>query len=143
MTIARFVSQAALFLGAALVIVPSSASAQDSQRVNPDRLLTVPAAGCSGASWAQFQTADGASYPVVTQVDGGSPADRAGLREGDEILEVNGKDARTLSSWFAATPGEEVSIRVLRNGKQREIFITAGRPLDLAPEKLAVQCVQG
>ncbi len=144
MTFTRLASRIAVAIGAAVLLAPSHTSAQTTTaRASSERIMPAAAAGCSGASWSRFRTADGTAYPVVTNVDGGSPANSSGLREGDVILAVNGKDARSLDNWFIAAPGEDVAVRILRDGKERELHITAGRVLDLAPEKLVMRCVQG
>ncbi|MBP7141989.1 MAG: Do family serine endopeptidase [Opitutaceae bacterium] len=55
---------------------------------------------------------------IVTQVEAGSPADKAGLRQGDAILSINGRtiasrqDLRLFISQFA--PGTEVQVRTVR-----------------------------
>jgi S1-C subfamily serine protease len=57
---------------------------------------------------------------LVTDVAGGGPADRAGLRRGDVILEVDRQpvqDAPALQKALAAVaPGRSVLIRVHRPG---------------------------
>lgn len=149
MTIARFAPRFALVIGAALAFAPSQSAAQSrtvadrSAEPRAEEVAPVsPAlAGCSGVSWAQVRTADGTAYPVVTQVDGRSPADDSGIKEGDVILSVNGRDARKLDTWFVAAPGETVKVRIERDGKPRDVQVTAGRVQELAPEKFAVQCV--
>lgn len=60
----------------------------------------------------------------------GSPADKAGLLENDIILEVNGikidKD-NTLAEIIARyRPGEEVTLRVLSKGREKNIKVTLG-----------------
>jgi serine protease DegS len=61
------------------------------------------------------------SAPVVGLIDKGSPAERAGLRPGDLILELNGKpiltDQEALTQTAAMLPGSEIEIR-LRRGQQ-------------------------
>ena len=71
-----------------------------------------------------------ASGVVVVQVEQGSPADRAGLRQGDVILAFNGnkiEDANVLPRLVAATkPGEKANLEVFRNGKRERVNITVG-----------------
>ena len=142
MNIARTASRLALIISAAIALAPSAAEAQSLTRANTDRITPIATSGCSGISWAKVRTAEGEAYPVVTDVDGSSPADHGGIKEGAVILAVNGRDARTLDNWFAAAPGEEVVVKVQRAGKDKEIRLTAGRVQELAPEKAAMQCVE-
>ncbi|HHV86458.1 MAG TPA: PDZ domain-containing protein [Petrimonas sp.] len=59
----------------------------------------------------------GNNEPVVTEVTPGSPAEKAGLKANDIILEVNGhgtylKPAHTIMSWFMERPSDmSISIR--------------------------------
>jgi serine protease Do len=58
---------------------------------------------------------------LVSQVVSGSPAEKAGIEQGDIILEFDGKevsDAKDLPRIVASTPiGKVVTIKLLRNGK--------------------------
>ena len=73
---------------------------------------------------------------IVTQVDAGGPADRAGLKRGDVILALNGNtvtDSNTFRNEIASTsPGSTVSIRILRAGNEQEVKATLG---ELVPEQ--------
>ena len=73
---------------------------------------------------------------LVSGVDGGSPADRAGLKQGDVITQFNGKpvaDSDELRNEVAATaPGTSVSLQVLRNGAAENVQATLGE-LDQKP----------
>jgi serine protease Do len=57
-----------------------------------------------------------------------SPAEKAGLKSGDVVLEFNGKpvrDSRQLKLQVARIkPGDEVPVKVLRNGSSKTIEVT-------------------
>ncbi len=75
---------------------------------------------------------------VVTKVQKDSPADKAGLKEEDIIIEFNGQKIRNrfdLSSKVANTlPGTKVKIKVLRDGKEKTLTVKLGE----YPEEEAV-----
>jgi serine protease Do len=58
---------------------------------------------------------------LVAQVVSGSPAEKAGIEQGDVIVEFDGKevtDSKDLPRIVASTPiGKAVTIKLLRNGK--------------------------
>jgi serine protease Do len=65
----------------------------------------------------------GAPYPLtVREVQNGSPADQAGLRVGQEVVEVNGKPVRSLAAFnqfVAAGANRQAAVTVLENGVRR------------------------
>jgi serine protease Do len=65
---------------------------------------------------------------LVGDVTPKSPAEKAGLKSGDIIVEFNGKkvtDSRHLKLEVARIkPGESVSVKVLRNGSNKTIEVT-------------------
>lgn len=68
--------------------------------------------------------------PVFTSIMPGTPAEKAGLRAGDIICEVNGTDTLTMDTADVASlvkgeEGTDVEIRVMRDGKY--IMVTATR----------------
>ncbi|PLX41600.1 MAG: hypothetical protein C0605_05465 [Hyphomicrobiales bacterium] len=67
---------------------------------------------------------------LVSQVTGGSPADKAGLRTGDVILDVDGRNVRgprDLARKIAAIrPGVEAKMSILRSGSTRELTVKIG-----------------
>jgi Do/DeqQ family serine protease len=67
---------------------------------------------------------------VVRQVEKGSPAERAGIREGDVILAFNGTpvdDANSLRNQVANTPpGTEVMLTIFRDGQEQPVRVTLG-----------------
>jgi len=75
----------------------------------------------------------------VTRIVQGEAADKAGLKEGDIVLKVNGRDVTpddTLSYIVAnIKPGTKIPLDILREGKPMRITATVGtRPSE---EKLA------
>lgn len=135
--------QLAFATSATLMVAPlSQAHGQEAaHHTNQEEVKTLAAAGCSGASWARTRTITGEDYPVITELEDGSPAKRAGLKQGDVVLAVNGVDARTLDAWFVATPGEKVRVRVQRGTKVHEVTLHAGRVFEISPVKYEVQCL--
>jgi len=65
---------------------------------------------------------------LIAGVENDSPADKAGLKRGDLVVEMNGKkikDVTTLRNTVASTaPGTKVDFKVNRNGKEMTITVT-------------------
>jgi serine protease DegQ len=68
---------------------------------------------------------------LVQRVSDGSPAARAGLREGDVIVELDGEPIRTVEDLFAAIrerePGQRVEVTTVRDGERRTIEVRLAR----------------
>jgi serine protease Do len=62
---------------------------------------------------------------IVSQVDGGSPADKAGFERADVIVEVNGEQIRDHDSArraiFGAHVGDNLEFKILREGRQETL----------------------
>jgi serine protease Do len=80
---------------------------------------------------AQLNLPKNLKAPFVTQIYPGEPADKAGLKNYDVILEFNGKPIHTYSdlvSGVTAVPvGTSVPIKVLRAGKELNLEITVAK----------------
>jgi serine protease Do len=67
---------------------------------------------------------------LVSQVEPGSPADKAGIRGGDIIVGVDGDVLEQMSQLPAAIaakrPGTNVHLDIWRDGKQQSIDVTVG-----------------
>ncbi|MGQ0714695.1 MAG: M28 family peptidase [Gemmatimonadaceae bacterium] len=67
----------------------------------------------------------------LTGVRAGSPADQAGIKAGDVIVEFDGKPVKDLYQYTdalqARQPGDTVKIIVLRKGSRVELMATLGR----------------
>ncbi len=74
-----------------------------------------------------LKTEEGALIGEVTK---DSPADKAGLKRGDVIINFDGKKVKemnTLPAMVAETPvGKEVEILIIRKGKEKRLTITIG-----------------
>jgi S1-C subfamily serine protease len=68
----------------------------------------------------------------VVEVEQGSGADDAGLRQGDVILEVNGEQITSSEDLGAAVRsaeiGDQLEITIERDGEQQTVTATLGRP---------------
>lgn len=67
---------------------------------------------------------------LVSSVAPDSPAERAGLRRGDVIIEFNGQkvnDSTELKNMVGLTPpGTKVSLKLIRNGKEQTVTVELG-----------------
>ncbi|MEO6388885.1 MAG: Do family serine endopeptidase [Croceibacterium sp.] len=67
----------------------------------------------------------------IQQVVDGEPAARAGLKEGDVVMKVNGQDVtpqQSLSFLVAnIAPGSRVDVQLLRDGETKTLPVTVGR----------------
>lgn len=67
---------------------------------------------------------------IVSQIEPGTPADQAGLQEGDVITAMNGQaieSAHGLSARVAGmNPGDQVKLEIVRQGKTQTVTATLG-----------------
>jgi serine protease Do len=77
----------------------------------------------------QFKVPD-LSGALVEQVQRGSPAEKAGLKQGDVLRTFNGRSLDSASRFQAivasTAPGEEISFGILRDGQRLTIKVTLG-----------------
>ncbi len=75
-----------------------------------------------------FGVSGEAQGALVSQVTPGSPAEKAGLKSGDIILDLNGtpvSGSRDLSLKISTmSPGTVVRLKVLHDGKDRDVSVT-------------------
>jgi putative radical SAM enzyme (TIGR03279 family) len=71
------------------------------------------------------------SPPRVVAVAAGSPAERAGLAPGDEVLRLNGEVPRDILRWRLLADEDEVEIDLRRGGLELTLTVEkrAGEPL--------------
>ena len=67
---------------------------------------------------------------AITDVTGGSPAEKAGLNPGDVVIGVDGRsvnDNNDLSRYISSkAPGETVHLQIVREGGERNVAVTLG-----------------
>ncbi|WP_027713349.1 outer membrane-stress sensor serine endopeptidase DegS [Dickeya chrysanthemi] len=65
---------------------------------------------------------------VVSKIDDGGPADKAGMKEGDLLLEVNNKPARsvleTMDQVAEIRPGSVIPVVILRDNQEIKLNMT-------------------
>lgn len=73
-----------------------------------------------GAQWGVY----------ITKVSSGSPADKAGLKEGDIITQVGeaalDETHSYINTLYTHKPGETINLTVIREGKSMQLQITLG-----------------
>lgn len=79
----------------------------------------------------------GTAYVVA--VDGGSPAEAAGLKRGDILAGINGRSSRAMPLWelrrqFAGPVGSELNLELVRRGDSVETSLTLDEYEPLPPE---------
>jgi len=66
---------------------------------------------------------------VQAVIDDG-PAAKAGLKADDVITKIDGKEFETLEEFVqkvrSSKPGDKIKLTVMRDGKEKEIEVTAG-----------------
>ena len=120
------------FLGAAIPIDELKPAIERLLRGAPDRAEAAPPE--AGEGHAGFRAADREGRAVVEEVEPGGPADRAGLKKGDVILEVTGapvKSARDVEErlkglesgsivWFKVEiDGAPAPVRILLEKRKK------------------------
>jgi S1-C subfamily serine protease len=80
--------------------------------------------------WLGMYTTEAGERLVIAGLAPGGPAERAGVRVGDAVLEVAGAKPKSLADlwrriWDVGPLGAVVTLRVARNGKISELRITS------------------
>ena len=71
------------------------------------------------------------SSVIIANLDRNGPAARAGIRQGDQVVAINGEpidSSRGLIRAVAAVPpGDSVRVTVRRGGREIDIAVNVGR----------------
>lgn len=79
-----------------------------------------------------------AQSAIIAEVSANSPAALAGLKPGDEVLEVNGKKVyyfESLTEYIEDHPAEKLTLKVERAGRPFEVSVTPEKPISPPDEK--------
>ncbi len=81
---------------------------------------------------------------LVSDVEPGSPADKAGIKRGDVIIEFDGKKVEDITDLTTSTavspPGSEAKLTIIEDGKTKEVTVKLGEvPSDDAASEEADQ----
>ncbi len=81
--------------------------------------------------WLGVSVDDSKNGVTIAGVERTSPAARAGMRQGDMILAVNGERIESsrglIRSIAAMPPGSSVSLSIRRQGREMDVAVTVGR----------------
>lgn len=81
---------------------------------------------------------------LIAEVNDGSPAQQAGLRQGDVVVAMDGEPINDVGSFrnrVALTPpGNRVTLTIVREGKREDVAVTVGK---LSADKMAAAAGPG
>jgi putative serine protease PepD len=67
---------------------------------------------------------------IIAQITSGAPADKAGLKEGDAVIAVDGEPVNGADSLVAQIrergPGTTAKLTVVRDGQEKVISVVLG-----------------
>jgi serine protease Do len=106
-----------------------------------EALSTIFTPEVQNSLWFGARIRSGAAALSVTSVRPASPAEKAGLRVGDQILQVNGrapKDFIECTDLIGASPKGEATLVVQRGSDRRTLTVRLAPLADLVRQKLGL-----
>lgn len=87
--------------------------------------------GMIGVSFSLLRTQNdldpqGTSEVLIGTVRRGSPAEAAGVREGDVVIRINGRPAQDEFRQLTLSEGDTVRLLLRRDGQERDVAVVAG-----------------
>lgn len=84
---------------------------------------------------------------ALTSVTKNGPAEKAGLKVGDIVLSCNDETPKDYASWIKSTTdlaiGDEVALKIEREGEEQEITVTLGKKPGTGPASSAYMGIRG
>jgi serine protease Do len=79
---------------------------------------------------------------LIASVEAGTPADKAGLKEQDVVLEIDGRKIADDNDFRLRVaehdPGDKINLKIIRNGNIKNVVVTlTERPDDRPPQQLS------
>jgi C-terminal processing protease CtpA/Prc len=76
--------------------------------------------------------------PEIITIESGSPADRAGIRRGDRIVALDGRDVvgRDVVLATLLVPGRKLPVRIARDGREQDVTVLVQK----RPEGFGNEC---
>ena len=138
--VATFVKEGIVYLGERPEPLTNTIASMKGAGGAPSATASSPAASPAGAPQAgpgqgrrvSFGTMPDFAFAgpgvKVTGVTPGSPAEKAGVKEGDVLLKVDGKDVANLQGFSGIlrglTPGQTVKVVLSRGGQEQTLDVT-------------------
>jgi regulator of sigma E protease len=85
------------------------------------------------------------SVNAVNRTVPGAPADKAGLKAGDELLEANGRALSSklmINEVITESNGQPVALKLLRNGQPMNLTVTPAQENPKAPYRIGIELQQ-
>jgi len=133
MKLLKLLSVLVALVGVALLALVAAPSVHGQRAESPERrgrALTVLAGRGAeiGVSIRDLESSDNAGGVVIEEVRKDGPADKAGLKQADVIVEFDGEHVRSARQFTRlvqeAVPGRTVKATVVRDGQKKDVQLT-------------------